>query len=82
MNKRHNIQEQQLWWPIAAIEKKFSKSRKKFQNQEKNFGIHKNISESKLKKNEIEKKITESRKKNLKPREIFQNRENCFRIEK
>ena len=39
-----------LWWLIAAIEKKLSKSRKNFQNQEKNFGIQKNISESKKKK--------------------------------
>ena len=53
------------WWPIAAIEKKLSKSRKNFQNQEKNFGIPKNISEPKKKKrkkrNEIEKKITEKK---------------------
>ena len=51
------------WWPIAAIEKKLSKSRKNFHNQETNFRIHKNISGSKKKNYEIENKITESRKK-------------------
>ena len=43
-----------LWWPIAAIEKKLSKSRKNLQST-KYFRVKKNY--------EIEKKITESRKK-------------------
>ena len=54
-----------LWWPIAAIKKKLSKSRKKFHNREKTYRIKKTILEfKKKKKNEIENKITESKKKN------------------
>ena len=52
-----------LWWPIAAIKKKLSKSRKNFHNREKNFGIQKNVLESK--------KIMKSRKK-------LRNREKKF----
>ena len=56
-----------LWWPIAAIKKKLSKSRKNFHNREKTYRIKKTILEfKKKKKNEIENKITESKKKNLK----------------
>ena len=55
---------------------------KNFQNQEKNFGIHKNISESKKKKkkkNEINKKITESRKKKIKiKKNISESRNNLL----
>ena len=54
---------------IFKIEKKISESRKKFWNPQKYFRV-------KIKKKK------KSRKKNLKPRKIFQNRENCFRIEK
>ena len=53
----------QLWWPIAAIKKKLSKSRKNFHNREKTYRIKKTILEFKKKKIEIEKKITESKKK-------------------
>ena len=35
-----------LWWPIAAIEKKLSKSRENFHNREKPFRIKKKILES------------------------------------
>ena len=70
------------WWPIAAIEKKLSKSRKNFQNQEKNFGIHKNISEPKKKKKKEMKSRKKLRKKKFKikkniseSRKLFQNRE-------
>ena len=72
-----------LWWLIAAIEKKLSKSRKNFQNQEKNFGIQKNISESKKKKKwEVEKNISES-KKMFQNQEIFchKNQEKIFETE-
>ena len=70
--------------------KKNFKSRKIFRNREKNFGIHKNISESrkiffKIEKtvsDEIEKKIMELRKKKLKSRKIFRNREKYFRNKK
>ena len=34
----------EVWWPIAAIEKKLSKSRKNLHNQEKNFRIEKTVS--------------------------------------
>ena len=63
------------WWSIAAIEKKLSKSRKNFQNQEKNFGIRKILQSQKKNNYEIE-------KKKLKSRKIFRNREKYFRIEK
>ena len=52
------------------IEKKLSESRNNFQNREKKFGIQKNTSESKKKK------------KKMKSRKIFQNRETFCRIEK
>ena len=45
--RRIAVVEPNVWWPIAAIEKKRSKSRKNFQNREKNFRIQKNISGSK-----------------------------------
>ena len=51
---------------------------KNFQNQEKNCGIHKNISESKKKKKKMKlrKQLrNRGKKKNLKSRKIFQNRE-------
>ena len=57
-----------VWWPIAVIEKKLLKSRKNFHNQEKKFGMQKNVSESKetfmksRKKIKIEKNISEFRK--------------------
>ena len=54
-----------LWWPTSR--KKRSKSRKNFQNREKNFRIQKHISWSKKKLWNLEKK--------LKSRKIFQNRE-------
>ena len=84
-----------IWWPIAAMEKKCSKSRKNFHNREKNFRIQKNISGSKKKlwnlekKIKIEKNISESRKifhnrENYltESRKLFQNWEKCLRIKK
>ena len=72
MEKVNNTDErdfsENVWWPIAAIEKKtikiekkLSESRKYFQNREEKFRIQKNISVSK-KNYEIEKNISESRK--------------------
>ena len=34
-----------IWWPIAAMEKKRSKSRRNFHNREKTFIIEKKILE-------------------------------------
>ena len=75
------------WWPIAAIEKKLSKSKKNFHNRKKTFRIEKKILESRKifqsqkklwnleNRFKIEKNISESRK-------IFRNPEKYFRIEK
>ena len=74
-----------IYWPIATIEKKFSKSRKNFHNREKTFRSRKKFWNPekyfRVKKNEIVKKITESRKNILQSRKIFRNREKNFRIE-
>ena len=56
-------------------------SRKNFQNQEKNFGIHK-IFESQKKKIMKSRKKLWNREKKLKSGKIFRNRGNNFRIEK
>ena len=97
MEKVNNTDErdfsENVWWPIAAIEKKtikiekkLSESRKYFQNREEKFRIQKNISVSK-KNYEIEKKKLKSRKifqnrENYltESRKLFQNREKCLRI--
>ena len=57
------------------IEKKLSKSRKKFWNPQNTSESKKNNYEIEKKKIKIKKNISESRK-------IFQNRENYFRIKK
>ena len=72
-----------LWWPIAPIEKKLSKSRKK-------FGIQKKFQIQKKKKKKLwnrEKKIMESKKKKKSKKYFgiekkFQNRVIYFRIKK
>ena len=68
-----------LWWPIAAFEKKLSKSRKNFHNQEKllesrkkTWNPEKYFRVKKKENYEIWKKIMEST-------EIFQNQQKCFR---
>ena len=58
----------QLWWPIAAIKKKLSKSRKNFHNREKTY--------------RIKKTILEFKKKKLKSRKKLRNRKKKFKIKK
>ena len=63
-----------VWWPISAIEKKLSESRKKLWNPEKYFRVHK---KKKKKKKEIEKNFFFGiEKKNSESRNIcYKNRE-------
>ena len=55
-----------LWWPIAAIKKKLSKSRKNFHNREKTYRIKKTILEFKKKKKKMKSRIKlRNRKKKI-----------------